>query len=215
MASEDGTASPSYLKICLEERYASILPDLLLLDVDDVSYMQHNDSRNSYIYALCALLLDCHLNQIEVYCTQDGLEHKDGEECCLLKNSDADKYKGGMYMCKCLLGIYFYHMINRLDIPIFSLENLSRSDSTNTTPCTSAPATPVKQTASSILLTQSTISSSSLDSEGNPRSKMVPLQLKRKRISAPSHSVFSSPLFADFRTQENLEMILLCVLENA
>ena len=65
MASKDGTDSIpiisnlSYLKIFLEEKFATILPDLLLLDIDDISHTQHNDRRNSYLYRICAMLLDC------------------------------------------------------------------------------------------------------------------------------------------------------------
>jgi len=93
-----------FLKMRLEERLASILPGLLL-DIDDVSYIQHNDKRNSYLYTICAMILDCQSNQIKIYCTPDGFDRKDGDEWTVLENSDLEEYKAGIYMCKCLSGM--------------------------------------------------------------------------------------------------------------
>ena len=100
-------STPPYLKILLEERLATILPDLLLLEVDDVSHIQYNDRQISYLYTLCSMLLDCQPNHIQIYSTHDGLEPKDEEEWHLLENS-AEEYHGGTYMCKCLSGILFF-----------------------------------------------------------------------------------------------------------
>ena len=150
MAGKDATDSipiisnVKWLRMRLEERLTSILPDLLL-DIDDVSYIQYNDKRNSYLYTICAMILDCQSNQIEIYCTPDGLDHKNGEDWNLLKNSDSEEYKAGTYMCKCLPGILYYNVIDHLDVTIISLEKLSRSEATNSTPWTSTPTTPVQQ----------------------------------------------------------------------
>jgi hypothetical protein len=131
MANKDGSdfipiiSNLSYLKMRLDERFRAILPDLLLFDID-MAYIQYNDRRNSYLYTICALLLDCQSNEIELYSTHDGLEHKDSQEWNLLKNSDAE-YKGGMYLCKCFSGILLYYGIDRLDVTIISLEKLTLS----------------------------------------------------------------------------------------
>jgi hypothetical protein len=199
MAGRDGTDSipmisnVTYLKMRLEERLASILPGLLL-DIDDIAYIQHNDKRNSYLYTICAMILDCQSNQINIYHTPDGLDRKDGEEWNLLKNSNSEEYKAGTYMCKCLSGILYYYVIDQLDVTIISLEKLSRAESANSTPWTSTPASPAKQTASPI--TQPAISSPSLGIEENPCLETTRLKRKRKGISVPSIScIFFDYLF--------------------
>lgn len=177
------------LRMRLEERLASVLPGLLL-DIDDISYIQHNDKRNSYLYTICAMILNCQSNQIEIYRTSDGLDREDGEEWNLLKNSDSAEYKAGTYMCKCLSSILYYNVIDHLYVTITSFEKLSRGESTNSTPLTSAPTSPAQQTAAPI--TQPAISSPYLRIEENSCSETTQLKRKRKRISVPSLSVFAS-----------------------
>ena len=111
-------------------------------------------------------------------CEYDGLDHKDDEVWTLLKNSDSDEYKAGMYMCKCLIGILYYNMNDHLDVAIISLEMFSRDESADSTPRTSTPIPPVQQ--SIIPIIQPAISSLPLDIEENSYSESTPLKWKLK-----------------------------------
>ena len=159
------------------------------------------------------MILDCQSNQIEIYCTPDGLDHKNGEDWNLLKNSDSEEYKAGTYMCKCLPGILYYNVIDHLDVVIISLEKLFRGESNPSTPQMSTPTTPVQQSTPPI--TQHAISSLSLGIEGNSFVETTPLKRKRNRISVPSLSVFASSSITYFRIRINLEMMLFPTTENA
>jgi len=82
----------------------------MLLDIGDISYIQQNDMRKSYLYAIYIMILECRPNQIEIYYTPDGLDRKDDEEWNLLKNPDSEEYKAVTYISKCLSGILYIAM---------------------------------------------------------------------------------------------------------
>jgi hypothetical protein len=95
------------LKIRLPTSYSKLLPDLLLIDVDDVAHLHHNDRRSSYLYRICSLLLDKSPEEIIIIATSDGRDEDDLSNAWTAVPNDEVEYEGGVYVCKPLTGIPF------------------------------------------------------------------------------------------------------------
>src|SRR5438552_19079426 len=55
-----------FLKVFVPDEYKSILSDRLLLDVNRVEFIRHNNNTNRYLYQLCAILLDFKVTEISL-----------------------------------------------------------------------------------------------------------------------------------------------------
>ena len=95
------------LKIRLPASYSKILPDLLLIDVDDVTYLHHNDRRSSYLYRICSLLLDRSPEEVIILATSDGKDEDDLSSAWTAVPNNEVEYEGGVYVCKPLTGTPF------------------------------------------------------------------------------------------------------------
>jgi len=88
------------LKIRLPTSCTNILPDLLLIDVDNVAHMHKNDRRCSYLYEICSLLLDQSQDEMIILGTTDGIDEDDDSMGWTPIPNDETEYQGGVYLCK-------------------------------------------------------------------------------------------------------------------
>ena len=91
---------PSFLKIRLPSDYRALLPDLLLLDVPRVDYVQANGKSATYLYRVVSLVLDQPEGQIRLYTTPSGTDVADADDSWKLVPNNDEEYKGGIFLCK-------------------------------------------------------------------------------------------------------------------
>ena len=106
------TSHPSFLKIRLPNDYRLILPDLLLLDVNRVDYVQANGNSAQYLYRLISLVLDQSEDQIRLYTTSCGMDIADDDDSWEYVANDNTEYQGGVFLCKPLDGMPIYHFVD-------------------------------------------------------------------------------------------------------
>ena len=91
---------PSYLRIRLPKNYTDLLEDLFLLDVNRVEYVQYNSNTNSYLYYICALILDMDVSDIALYRSISSDDADDEFEESWTKVTRAGgELRGGFYRC--------------------------------------------------------------------------------------------------------------------
>ena len=106
------TARPSFLKIRLPNEYRALLPDLLLLDVARVDYVQANGKSARYLYRVIALVPDQCEDQIRLYTTPSGTDVDDNNDCWDFVANDDSEYEGGVFLCRPLHGMPIYHIVD-------------------------------------------------------------------------------------------------------
>ena len=91
---------PSYLRIRLPKNYTDLLEDLLLLDVNRVEYVQYNSNTNSYLYYICALILDVDVSDIALYRSISSEDADDEfDESWTKVTPTVEELRGGFYRC--------------------------------------------------------------------------------------------------------------------
>ena len=106
------TARPSFLKIRLPNEYRALLPDLLLLDVARVDYVQANGKSARYLYRVIGLVLDQSEDQIRLYTTPSGTDVEDDNDSWNSVANDDKEYEGGVFLCRPFHGMPIYHIVD-------------------------------------------------------------------------------------------------------
>jgi hypothetical protein len=92
-------ARPKYLKVRLPKTYENLLPDLLIFDVADVAFVQQNNPKSSYLYAITSCVLDRSPDEIQLWATKDGSDAEDEDEVWSVVANDETEYESGVYVC--------------------------------------------------------------------------------------------------------------------
>lgn len=97
----DEQTRPTFLKIRLPSDYRGLQPDLLLLDVARVEYVQANGDTAQYLYKVSSILLDKTEEELQLYTTQSGRDAADDDlSWTVFIPNDEQTYQGGSYLCK-------------------------------------------------------------------------------------------------------------------
>jgi hypothetical protein len=96
---KSSAARPDHLIIRLPHDYIDILPDLHLIDVP-VKVVKFVDKRQSYLYRICSLILDCRINDIAISTTASGIDTDDTDCAWELVDCNDKPFDGGVYLCQ-------------------------------------------------------------------------------------------------------------------
>lgn len=108
---EERSQRPTYLKIRLPNDYRVLLPDLLLLDVDRVEYVQCNGNTAQYLYKVLSILLDKPDEELQVFTTPSGSDAADDNTSWNSIPNDEQEYEGGSYLCRPCHGMSIYQVV--------------------------------------------------------------------------------------------------------
>jgi hypothetical protein len=90
----------SYLRIRLPADYVDVLPDLLLIDVDNAEYVKKNSNTHKYLHEICSLLLDIHPTELTLYRSKQFDDVPDSDEDSWLRiSADEVEIDAGYYLC--------------------------------------------------------------------------------------------------------------------
>ena len=98
----------SFLTIRLPNQYNNILPDLILFDIGSVEYIRSVDKSSSYLYYICALVLDTTTEKIKLLHTNTcPVPSDDNDDAWTEVPDDETEFDAGVYLCRPLFGIPF------------------------------------------------------------------------------------------------------------